>query len=168
MVFSSNARLFSLITFAAGALVSGNVAAQPPRTAWVGPLQVDNTVKVLHLRKAARKLLGIGKQQDDEAPVDLGPCAARLLWQKGWKWTEMSSGSRLPMGLQGGPMLSLALPFDPVSNLFSIETRLSSLRYVFASLQTTRPWSDELVDPKRLRQSVEAGLYFNVALGRHR
>ncbi len=166
MEFSSKAKVFGFVALAAAACFSGRAGAQPPKSAWVGPLQVDNSIKVLHLRKAARKMLGIGKPQDDESPLDLGATRARFLWQKGWKWSEMSSDSRLPIGLQGGPMLSLELPIFPVASLFSLEARLCSLRYVFAKPATQRPRSDELVDPQRLRQSVEAGLYLNVALGR--
>jgi hypothetical protein len=144
--------------------LAGYASGAPPRQAWMGPAHVDTTVKPIHLRKVARKILGMGEEKRDEVPLLLGPVRARVWWRKGWKWNESSLDTRLPHGMQGGPMLSLDLPLAP-SHVLSLETQLCALRYVFAKSSSSRLLSDELIDPQRRRQSLEAGLYLNVSFG---
>jgi hypothetical protein len=135
----------------------------------LSPLRVtssDNPLNVIPVRKIARKILSMGKQSEDNVPIRLGPARANLLWQKKWKWHESTRDRKLPAGFLGGPVLSLDLPLAPLGRLFSLETRIASFRYAHAKHKTQRLVLEELADPQGERQSVEAGLYLNVALNR--
>lgn len=155
----------ALLPFIALCSLTKRSAAQPPKSSWVGPSQVDTPIKVIHVRRVARVLFGFGKPADDDSLLKFGPARARVLWQKGWRWNE-SVADKIPLGLQGGPGLSFDVLFDNLGPLYSLETRVSSLRYSYARMRRhSRPLSEELSDPKEARQSVEAGLYLNFALG---
>jgi hypothetical protein len=127
---------------------------------------LENPLNVIPLRKIARKVLSMGKQSEDNVPIRIGPASANLLWQKKWKWHESTRDRKLPAGFLGGPVLSFDLPLAPLGRLFSLETRIASFRYAHARHSTQRLVLEELADPQGERQSVEAGLYLNVALSR--
>jgi hypothetical protein len=155
---------FILVAFAALSTrqsVASDVRASPLRLN-----SVENPLNVIPVRKIARKLLSMGKQSEDNVPLQLGPARANLLWQKKWKWHESTRDRKLPAGFLGGPVLSLDLPLAPLGRLFSLETRIASFRYAHAKHKGQRLVLDELADPQEQRQSVEAGLYINIALSR--
>lgn len=166
MQLLSLARFPFLITLALGALITHTSAAGdlPPSTLRLPSL--DHPLKVIPVRKIARKLLSLGKQRDDNIPLRMGPAYASLLWQKKWKWHESTRDRKLPAGILGGPVLSFSLPLAPLGRLFSLETRIASFRYVHARHRSRRSVLDELANPQDERQSVEAGLYLNIALSR--
>jgi hypothetical protein len=124
---------------------------------------LESYTSVIHVRKIARTVLHWGADSEDESPIWLGPARARLLWQKKWKWPEPTRELKVPGGLMGGPMLSIDLPFRSLGHLFSLETRLSSLRYTHADQQTRRTVLEELADPQDKSQSVEGRLYLNIS-----
>jgi hypothetical protein len=62
-------------------------------------------------------------------------------------------------------MLSVDLPLTPFGSVLSLESRLCALRYRFERSSSRRLVSEELVNPRRKRESIEAGLYLNIALG---
>jgi hypothetical protein len=156
--------LLVLISFAA--LSTRPSSASDVRTSPLRLNSVETPLNVIPVRKIARKLLSMGKQSEDNVPIWLGPARANLLWQKKWKWHESTRDRKLPAGFLGGPVLSLDLPLSPLGRLFSLETRIASFRYAHAKHNTHRLVLDELADPQEQRQSVEAGLYINVALSR--
>jgi hypothetical protein len=121
-------------------------------------------VKVVQLRKFARKLLHWGNVGEDESAIRLGPACAQLFWQKRWKWPELGHEQKIAGGLLGGPSLSIGLPWRALGRLFSIETRFSSYRYLSTDLQSERVVLNELVDPQNRGQSLEAGFYFTMSL----
>lgn len=166
MQLLSLARSLSLITVALAALSTRPSVASDVRTSPVRLISSDNPLNVIPLRKIARKVLSLGKQSEDNVPIQLGPARASLLWQKKWKWHESTRDRKLPAGFLGGPVLSLDLPLAPLGRLFSLETRIASFRYADPKHQAHRVVLDELADPQGQRQSVEAGLYINVALSR--
>lgn len=166
MQLLSRARSLVLITFALAALSTRQSTASDVRTSPVRMSSSDNPLNVIPLRKIARKILSLGKQSEDNVPIWLGPARANLLWQKQWKWHESTRDRKLPAGILGGPVLSLDLPLTPLGRLFSLETRIASFRYAHAKHQAHRLVLDELADPQGERQSVEAGLYINIALSR--
>lgn len=120
----------------------------------------------INLRKIARKVLRWGQPSADNQPIWLGPARARLLWQKTWKWPASGGAHQLPGGLKGGPVLSIDVPLLPISHLLSLETRLCSSRYAYPERRSSRLLLEELADPQRQRQSIEAGLYVNLAFDR--
>ncbi|HYO94776.1 MAG TPA: hypothetical protein VER33_09695 [Polyangiaceae bacterium] len=158
-----NARVPAFIAVAS--LYVSGAAAAPPRQDWIGPSQVDTTTKDIYLRKVARRILGWGEAKHDELPIFLGAFRTRLLWRKGWRWHESAVNTRLPIGLQGGPMVSVDLPLTSFGSVLSLESRLCALRYRFESSSSRRLVSEELINPRRKRESIEAGLYLNIALG---
>lgn len=160
-----SASLFSIAALSALTFSTVDLLAAPPQTAWAGPGHVDARQKVIHVRKLARLVLGLGSPTDDASPVRIGPIHTRLFWQKGWKWNETALDTRLNLGLQGGPMLSVDLPLGVPGRVLSLETRLCALRYAFVQRNTRRVISEELKDPKRYAESIEAGVYLNVAFG---
>lgn len=166
MQLLSRARSLFLIIVAFAAMSTRQSAAGDLRTLPLRLNSLENPVNVIPIRKIARKLLSMGKQSEDNVPIQLGPARANLLWQKKWKWHESTRDRKLPAGILGGPMLSLDLPLAPLGHLFSLETRIASFRYAHAKHTTHRLVLDELADPREQRQSVEAGLYINVALSR--
>jgi hypothetical protein len=125
----------------------------------------ESPTKVIHLRKVARKVLSLGKQSEDEQPIRLGPARARLLWKDNWKWPESARDQKMPGGLLGGPVLSIDLPLKPVARAVSVETRFCSSRYAYPNQKTHRIVLEELADPQKERQSVEAGVYLNFSFG---
>ena len=166
MQLHSRTRSSFLVIFALAALgtrqsAAGDVPPSPLRAS-----SSDNPLNVIPLRKIARKILSMGKQSEDNVPIRLGPARANLLWQKKWKWHESTRDRKLPAGFLGGPVLSLDLPLAPLGRLFSLETRVASFRYAHAKHGAHRLVLEELADPQGERQSVEAGLYLNVALSR--
>jgi hypothetical protein len=119
-------------------------------------------MKVVHLRKLARKVLHFGNPSEDEDPIRLGPASARLFWQKKWKWYEPTPQPKFAGGLLGGPILSIGMPL--LGGLFSFELRLCSFRYTYADLRSERMLLDELADPHGQHQSLEGGLYLTLPL----
>lgn len=166
MQLLSRARSLFLIIVAFAAASTRQSAASDIRTSPLRLNSLENPVNVIPIRKIARKLLSLGKQSEDNVPIQLGPARANLLWQKKWKWHESTRDRKLPAGILGGPMLSFDFPLAPLGRLFSLETRIASFRYAHAKHTTYRLVLDELADPQEQRQSVEAGLYINVALSR--
>jgi hypothetical protein len=55
------------------------------------------------------------------------------------------------------------VPFGIRRELLSLETRFCSSRYAYPDRGTARVLLDELADPQSQRQSLEAGLYLNLA-----
>lgn len=131
----------------------------------LGTPSLESAVKELHLRKFARKVLGLGAGVADEDSVWLGSVRARLLWKRKWTWREAGQRQSIAAGLLGGPMLSIDIPLGPIAHFVSLETRLCSLRYAYSDLRTSRVLLDELADPQDQRQSIEGGLYVNIAIG---
>jgi len=122
-------------------------------------------VKVVQLRKLARKMLHWGRASEDEQPIRLGPASARLFWQRKWKWPEPTADQKVAGGLLGGPMLSIGVPLRALGRWFAIETRFSSFRYAYADLQSHRIALHELAAPHGQQQSVEGGLYLCLPFG---
>lgn len=166
MQILSRASFAFLITLALAALSTRHSAAGDLPASSRRLQSLESSVKVIPLRKIARKILSLGKQSEDNVPIWLGPARANLLWQKTWKWHESTRDRKLPAGILGGPMLSFDLPLAPLGRLFSIETRIASFRYAHARHKTQRLVLDELADPQGERQSFEAGLYLNISLSR--
>jgi hypothetical protein len=131
----------------------------------LGSPSVESSVKELHLRKFARNVLGLGAGAADEDSIWLGPVRAQLLWKRKWTWPEARRQQSIAAGLLGGPMLSIDIPLGPFAEFMSLETRFCSLRYAYSDLRTSRSLLDELADPQDQRQSLEGGLYINIALG---
>jgi hypothetical protein len=132
---------------------------------WFALPSPESSLKVIQVGKLARKLLHWRDSAENDATFSLGPACAQLFWQKKWKWPEsVLRGQKLPGGSLGGPMLSIGLPWKALGRLFSIETRLSSYRYVAADLDSQRILLDELGDPHDQYQSVEGGLYVTMSL----
>ena len=153
-----------LVTSAAfGSFTSAATASDVGFRGWL-PGYSETPAKMVPVRKIARKLLHLGSIAQDERPIELGPAAARLFWQKKWKWPVPAAEQSIACGLLGGPMVSVGLPLRALGQYFSIETRLSSFRYADADLQSKRTVIDELSNPHQQRQSLEAGLYFTMPL----
>jgi hypothetical protein len=131
---------------------------------WRPAAATENSIKVVHLRKLARTLLHFGNASEDEDPIRLGPASARLFWQKKWKWYEPTPKPKFAGGLMGGPIVSIGVPLRALGGFFSIELRLCSFRYSSADLHSERMLLDELADPHREDQSLEAGLYLTLPL----
>ncbi|HEY8945592.1 MAG TPA: hypothetical protein VIM73_15090 [Polyangiaceae bacterium] len=163
-----SARVFGAAVVCLLGSLAGQAVGAPPRQSWLGDGHVESPIKQIHLRKVARKVLGVGEAKYDEVPLLFGPLQARFAWRKGWKWYESAFQTRLPHGLQGGPMLSIDLPLSPLGQSLSLETQLCALRYVFARSAPRRLLNDELIDPKKKRHSLEAGIYLNISFGRPR
>lgn len=148
-----------------GFVAARSSAAEPVALSAVRLSSLDNPLATINLRKVVRRLLHWGEASADNHPIWLGPARARLFWQKTWKWPESSRDHKLPGGLLGGPVLSIDLPIGPLHQLLSLETRFCSSRYAYPDRGTARVLLDELADPQNERQSLEAGLYLNIALG---
>jgi hypothetical protein len=123
-------------------------------------------MKVVHLRKLARKVLQWGSASQDEDPIQLGPASARLFWQTKWKWPEPTAYQKLAGGLLGGPILSIGVPLRAFGARFSLDLRLCSFRYVYADLSSERIVLAELADPHGQHQSFEGGLSLTLPLPR--
>lgn len=158
-------RMVAVGLFAWVTSLGAEAIGAPPRQEWLGHGHVDSPDKHINVRKMARTVLGWGEARYDHIPLLFGPLQARVFWRKAWTWNESALQTRLPLGLQGGPMLSIDLPLTPLGKTISLETRLCALRYVFAKSTPRRLISEELTDPQRKRQSFEAGLYLNIPLG---
>ncbi len=146
-----------------GLIASRSGAAEPAALSAVRLVSLENPVSTVNLRKLVRKLLHFGEASADNQPIWLGPARARLLWQKTWRWPESAREHKLPGGLLGGPVLSIDVPFGIRRELLSLETRFCSSRYAYPDRGTARVLLDELADPQSQRQSLEAGLYLNLA-----
>jgi hypothetical protein len=165
--FLANARVACFISFAALFCSTNRAAAADAALRSARPAPgTDSPVKVVHLRKLARKILNWGHASEDEEPIRVGPIATRLFWHKKWKWPEPAAHQKVAGGLLGGPMLSIGLPIRALGRLFSIETRLCSFRYAYADLQSKRMLMEELADPHDEHQSLEGGLYLTLPLPR--
>jgi hypothetical protein len=161
---STRACVACLVTWAGfGSFTSAATASEVGLRGWL-PGYAETPAKLVPVRKLARKLLHLGSIEEDERPIQLGPAAARLFWQKKWKWPVPAADQNIACGLLGGPMLSVGLPLRALGQLFSIETRLSSFRYADADLQSKRTVIDELSSPQQLHQSLEGGIYFTMPL----
>jgi hypothetical protein len=133
----------------------------------------ESPVKEIQLRKIASKLLRLGASDGQNDAIWIGPARARLLWKQKWSWSGSGSGSGaraaqdhgIAAGLVGGPILSFDIPLGPLAALVSLETQFCSLRYRYSDASTGRTLIDELADPRAQRQSLEGGLYLNIALG---
>jgi hypothetical protein len=131
----------------------------------------ESPVKEIQLRKIASKLLRLGASSGQNDAIWIGPARARLLWKQKWSWSGSGAGARaahdqsIAAGLVGGPILSFDIPLGPLAALFSLETQFCSLRYRYSDANTGRTLIDELADPRTQRQSLEGGLYLNIALG---
>jgi len=159
------------------ALMSGRLAAPVGAmlvTLWVGRAEAwtpteamtlaqrfEGPCKTIKLRAVARRVFGIGTEGHDNDPVWLGPLRVSLQWRLPWKWNDPSLDALRPHGLRGGPVLSFDLP---LGDLFSLENRLGSFRYVYARQQSERFAAEELADPRGEERSLEAGLFLNVHL----
>lgn len=153
-----------LVTGAAlGSFTSAATASEMSFRGWL-PSYSESPAKMVPVRKIARKLLHLGRIDEDERPIQLGPATARLFWRKKWKWHVPAADQNMACGLLGGPMLSLGLPLRALGQLFSLETRLSSFRYADADLQSKRTVLDELSSPQQQHQSFEGGVYFTLPL----
>jgi hypothetical protein len=153
-----------LVTWAAfGSFTSAATASEVGLRGWL-PGYSETPAKLVPVRKIARKLLHLGSLEEDERPIQLGPAAARLFWQKKWRWPVAAADQNIACGLLGGPMLSVGLPLRALGQLFSLETRLSSFRYADADLQSKRTVLDELSNPQQQHQSLEGGVYFTMPL----
>jgi hypothetical protein len=126
------------------------------------PRHGESPVKVVQLRKVARRLFGIGESSDDDAPIRLGMARATLFWRRGWRWEEGVLDGGLPLGLQGGPMLSLDLPLQPSDRGRSLGARFCWLRYLFHDPRAPR-LLDELANPHQRRHGLELALNLSVA-----
>jgi hypothetical protein len=164
MCISSQLRrgLVAVIGFCS-AVTSQAVAGESTGAPWLRLPVIESPLATIHLRKLARMVLNYGKASADNHPIALGPARARLLWQKKWKWPEAGRDQKLAGGLIGGPVLSVDVPFGPLDRLFSLETRLCTSRYEYPDLSGGRMLLDELGNPGDQRQSLEAGLYLNLA-----
>lgn len=161
---STKACLACLVTWAAfSSFTSAATASEVGLRGWL-PGYSETPAKLVPVRKIARKLLHLGRLDEDERPIQLGPAGARLFWQKKWKWPVPAAEQSIACGLLGGPMLSVGLPLRALGQLFSLETRLSSFRYADADLQSKRTVIDELSNPQQQRQSLEGGVYFTMPL----
>ena len=153
-----------LVTWAAfGSFTSAATASETGLKGWL-PGYSETPAKLVPVRKLARKLLHLGRLEEDERPIQLGPAAARLFWRKKWKWPVPAAEQSIACGMLGGPMLSVGVPLRALGQLFSLETRLSSFRYADADLQSKRTVIDELSNPQQQHQSLEGGVYFTVPL----
>ena len=164
MKFSLGARLglFAVLTLS-NSLSSRSSASELPTVSWLRLPSLESSVATINLRKLTRKVLHWGEPGADNLPIWLGPARARLLWQKTWRWPDSGKDHKLPGGLLGGPVLSLEMPLDPVADALSLETRFCSSRYAYPDRGSGRILLEELADPRNQRQSLEAGLYLNVA-----
>lgn len=166
--FWSRARLGLITLFGISAAASSRAAAaadaQP--ISWLRLPSLESPVATINLRKIARKVLRLGSPGTDNQPIWLGPARARLLWMKTWRWPESGKDYRIAGGLIGGPVLSIDVPLPLFREAFSLETRLCSSRYAYPAWQSQRLLLEELTNPEKERQSVEAGFYFNIAFDR--
>ncbi|HKO93943.1 MAG TPA: hypothetical protein VJU61_22470 [Polyangiaceae bacterium] len=164
--FSARSRVACCLALAGLTCWGKRAAAGDPGgvVSWRPAAATENSLKTVHLRKLARKVLHWGKASEDEEPIRLGFASARLLWQKKWKWYEPTPQPKFAGGMLGGPVLSIGVPLRTLSGLLSIEVRLCSFRYVYADLRSERMLLEELADPHEEHQSLEAGLHLTLPL----
>jgi hypothetical protein len=162
---AARARLACLVSLGALSFLTSRArASDTTLIPWFTFQSQESSLKIIQVRKFARRVLHWGTGSEEGGPISLGPACAQLFWQKKWKWPEPGREGRIPAGSLGGPMLSIGLPLKALGRLFSIETRLSSYRYVSVDLDSQRTLLEELSDPHDQNQSIEGGLYFTMSL----
>lgn len=139
----------------------------PPVSAFEHNKGPRSTTKVVHARKVAHKVFGVGSSPaKDDKGLKLGPVQAELMWRNGWQWqtNQKRPDRQMKNGLRGGPMVRLGVPFELLDRSVFVGAYASSLRYAMPdpNLKTDPP--AEVMRRYDTRQAHEGGLQITITL----